>query len=89
MRTRFRPLVGFPYRPSWAPGYNQLTYRLGEQIGWQLLRTAVNRLRKHLRLASLPLWGTISALYRQRLPFICGFSAHVVPKPPDWGCRST
>lgn len=85
MRTRFRPLVGFPHRLSWAPGYNQLTYRLGEQVGWQLFRSAVNRLRRQWRLAPLPPWGTISALYRQRVPFICGFSAHVVPRPPDWG----
>jgi len=84
-RTQFRPLVGFPHGPSWVPGYNQLTYSLGEQVGWQLFRSTVNRLRRHWRLAPLPLWGGISALYRRRVPFICGFSAHVVPRPPDWG----
>jgi sterol 3beta-glucosyltransferase len=82
-RTRFRPLVGFPHGPSWVPGYNQFTYRLGEQVGWQLFRSAVNRLRRHWRLAPLPLWGDISAIYQRRVPFICGFSAQVVPRPPD------
>jgi UDP:flavonoid glycosyltransferase YjiC (YdhE family) len=87
MRTRYRPLVGFPRGPSWLPGYNQLTYRLGEQVGWQLFRAAVNRLRSSWGLARLPPWGDIGTLYRRRLPFICGFSAHVVPRPPDWGSQ--
>lgn len=87
MRTRYRPLVGFPLAPRWMPGYNQLTYRFGEQIGWQLFRGAVNRLRKRWRLAALPFRGGIDDLYRQRVPFICGFSAHVVPRPPDWGAH--
>ncbi|NTU85195.1 MAG: glycosyltransferase family 1 protein [Chloroflexales bacterium] len=85
IRTRYRPLVGFPQGPGWLPGYNQLTYRLGEQVGWQLFRGAVNRLRKRWGLAPHPPWGAIGALYRQGVPFICGFSAHVVPRPPDWG----
>lgn len=87
MRTRYRPLVGFPLAPRWMPGYNQLTYRFGEQIGWQLFRAAVNRLRKRWGLAVLPLRGGIDDMYRQCVPFICGFSAHVVPRPPDWGAH--
>lgn len=87
MRTRYRPLVGFPRGASWLPGYNQLTYRLGEQVGWQLFRSAVNRLRQQWGLAALPPWGGIGALYRRRVPFICGFSAHVVPRLPDWGAH--
>jgi len=86
MRTRYRPLVGFPRALAWLPGYNQLTYRLGEQIGWQLFRRAVNRLRTRVwGLAALPPLGHIDALYRRQVPFVCGFSAHVVPPPPDWG----
>jgi sterol 3beta-glucosyltransferase len=85
MRTRYRPLVGFPRGPSWLSGYNQLTYRLGEQVGWQLFRGAVGRLRKRWGLPPLPPWGHIGTIYRRGVPFICGFSAHVVPRPPDWG----
>jgi sterol 3beta-glucosyltransferase len=85
VRTRYRPLVGFPSRLSWLTGYNQLSYRLGEQVGWQLFRSAVGRLRKRWGLTPLPPWGHIDAVYRRSVPFICGFSAHVVPRPPDWG----
>ena len=88
MRTRYRPLVGFPPSPSWLPGYNQLTYRLGEQIGWQLFRRAVNQLRERTwGLPALPPWGNAGAVYARQVPFICGFSAHVVPRPPDWGSQ--
>jgi len=86
VRTRFRPLVGFPNAFSFIPGYNMLTYRLGEQLGWQLFRRAVNRLRTRTwGLSALPFWGAYEAIHRQRIPFICGFSAHIVPRPPDWG----
>ncbi|HLC20489.1 MAG TPA: glycosyltransferase, partial [Candidatus Methylomirabilis sp.] len=33
-RTAFHPLIGFPRGLSNIPGYNLLTYRLGEQLGW-------------------------------------------------------
>jgi UDP:flavonoid glycosyltransferase YjiC (YdhE family) len=86
MRTRYRTLVSFPQHLAWLPGYNQFTYRIGEQIGWQLFRHAVNHLRTHTwGLAPLPPWGHFDELYRRRVPFICGFSEHVVPRPPDWG----
>ncbi|HMP41952.1 MAG TPA: glycosyltransferase, partial [Roseiflexaceae bacterium] len=86
MRTRYRPLLGFPSALSWLPGYNRFTYRVGEQIGWQIFRRAINRLRTRTwGLASLPLRGHFDELYRRRVPFICGFSEHVVPRPPDWG----
>ena len=85
-RTRFRPLIGFPRRLSPLPGYNLLTYRLGEQLGWQLFRTAVNRLRTRVwGLPAWPVWGPYESIHRQRVPFIGGFSEHVVPRPPDWG----
>jgi sterol 3beta-glucosyltransferase len=85
VRTRFRPLVGFSRAPAWLPGYNQLTYRFGEQVGWQLFRSAVNRLRRHWGLAPLPPWGHFERIYQRGVPFILGFSEHVVPRPPDWG----
>jgi len=85
-RTRFQPLIGFPRGLSFLPGYNLLTYRLGEQLGWQLFRTAVNRLRTRIwGLPASPPWGPYEAIHRNHVPFICGFSEHVVPRPPDWG----
>lgn len=86
VRTRWRPLLGFPAGLSFLPGYNLLTYRLGEQIGWQLFRQAVNRLRtERWRLPPAPFWGPYEAVHRARIPILCGFSARVVPRPPDWG----
>jgi UDP:flavonoid glycosyltransferase YjiC (YdhE family) len=86
MRTRWRPLFGFPTSLSRLPGYNTLTYRLGEQIGWQLFRTAVNRVRtERWGLRPAPFWGPYEAIHRQKIPAICGFSEHVVPRAPDWG----
>ena len=86
VRTRTRALIGFPTTFSFLPGYNMLTYRLGEQVGWQLFRQAVNRLRTRTwRLPALPFWGSFEAIHRQRIPILCGFSGHVVPRPPDWG----
>jgi sterol 3beta-glucosyltransferase len=86
VRTRFRPLIGFPTTFSWIPGYNLLTYRLGEQMGWQLFRQAVNRLRtERWNLPPVRFLGPYEAIHQQRVPFICGFSDQVVPRPLDWG----
>ncbi len=86
MRTRTRPLVGFPAAFSWIPGYNTLTYRLAEQLGWQLFRKAVDRLRtEQWNLPAAPFWGDYEAIYQNGIPFICGFSPYVVPRPADWG----
>ena len=86
VRTRFHPLIGFPSAFSWMPSYNLLTYRLAEQLGWQLFRRAVNRLRtENWKLAPAPFWGPYEAIHQQCISFICGFSSHVVPRPLDWG----
>lgn len=86
VRTHYRPLIGFPTMLSRIPGYNLLTYLLGEQLGWQLFRQAVDRLRtERWNLPSVPFLGPYETIYRRRTPFICGFSAHVVPRPLDWG----
>jgi UDP:flavonoid glycosyltransferase YjiC (YdhE family) len=85
-RTRWLPLFGFPSAFSSLPGYNALTYRLGEQIGWQLFRHSVNRVRTtRWGLRRARFWGPYDAIHRQRIPIIFGFSEHVVTRPPDWG----
>lgn len=86
VRSRWRPLIGFPATPSFLPGYNTLTYRLGEQMGWQIFRRAVNRLRtEKWKLPAAPFFGPYEAIHQTRRPFICGFSERVVPRAPDWG----
>lgn len=85
-RTSARPLIGFPQALAFLPGYNALTYRVGEQIGWQLFRKAVNDLRENQwGLPPHPLFGPYGRIYTNEVPVICGFSKHVVPREPDWG----
>ena len=81
--TRAMPMPAFPQWPASLPGYNRLTYRLAEQLVWQMFRRAVNRWRQEaLGMPAAPFWG------RMRLPgvpVLNAFSRHVVPRPPDWG----
>lgn len=82
-RTRSHPLMGFPKLP--LPGYNMLTYRLGEQIVWQMFRPVINRWRTQtLKLSPLPLKGYFDQLGTRRFPVLNGFSPSVVPRPADW-----
>lgn len=84
-RSSTRPLLGFSHKLSFLPGYNLATYRLGEQIGWQLFRRSVNCLRRSWGLSPQPFFGPYEKMQAQRIPVICGFSPQVVPRPPDWG----
>lgn len=60
--------------------FNLGTYRLGEWLVWSLFRPSVNRFRRSLGLKPAPF------LFPQmRDPILNGFSARVVPRPPDWG----
>ena len=84
-RTRAFPMMGFPTLFSRVPGYNQLTYRVAEQIVWQMFRSSVNRWRQRsLSLPPTSFWGHFDELYERGVPVLNGFSAHVVPRPPDW-----
>jgi UDP:flavonoid glycosyltransferase YjiC (YdhE family) len=84
-RSRNRPLMGFPSWPRWLPGYNIFTYRLGEQLGWQLFRQSVNRLRRRWGLDAQPFFGPYEWIHHQRVPVINGYSPVVSPPAPDWG----
>ncbi|NIM95839.1 MAG: glycosyltransferase [Anaerolineales bacterium] len=85
-RTRHRPMIGSSQSLSFLPGYNLLTYRLGEQLAWQLFRGSVNRLRTEVwKLPAHPFLGPYEAIHKAKVPVICGFSEHVVPREPDWG----
>jgi len=84
-RSRHRPLPGFPTGLSFLPSYNLLTFRLGEQIGWQMFRAAVNRWRVQVGLAPQPFFGIFERMQREQTPIINGFSEQVIPRPSDWG----
>lgn len=82
-RTKTFPLMGFPTLP--LPGYNKATYYVGEQIGWQMFRTVINRWRKQtLNLSPLPIAGYFGQLGTRQIPIVNGISQYVVPRPSDW-----
>jgi UDP:flavonoid glycosyltransferase YjiC (YdhE family) len=82
-RTNTMPLMGFPNLP--LPGYNQMTYSVGEKILWQMFRSVINGWRTQtLKLPPLPLKGYFDQLGTQKFPILNGFSKHVVPRPADW-----
>jgi sterol 3beta-glucosyltransferase len=86
-RTRYHPLMGFTTGLGKIPGYNRLTFYLGEQIGWQMFRAAVNRWRKLAGLAPQPFFGVYGRMEKERTPIINGFNEQVIPRPPDWGAH--
>ncbi len=90
-RSRYQALMGFQELPFHGPlsrTYNWNTYRLGEQVGWQLFRASVNRWRKAQGLPVQPFFGRFDAMYHvradERPTVIQGFSPLVVPPLPDW-----
>ena len=85
-RTDAFPMMSWPSLFASIPGYSKLSYRLAEQIVWQLFRPLINRWRQQtLRLPRIPFWGYFDEMYERRVPILNGFSAHVVPRPSDWG----
>ncbi len=82
-RTNTMPLMGFPNLP--LPGYNRMTYSVGEKVLWQMFRSVINEWRtKTLKLPPLPLKGYFDQLGTQKFPILNGFSENVVPRPADW-----
>lgn len=82
-RTNTMPLMGFPNLP--LPGYNRMTYSVGEKVLWQMFRSVINEWRtKILKLPPLPLKGYFDQLGTQKFPILNGFSENVVPRPADW-----
>jgi len=82
-RTQAFPVMGFPNMS--LPGYNKATYRLAEQILWQMFCRVINRWRKEkLSLPPLPMTGYFDRLGTHQIPILNGFSQHVVPRPADW-----
>ncbi|WKZ35075.1 MAG: glycosyltransferase [Anaerolineales bacterium] len=82
-RTNTMPLMGFPPLP--LPGYNRMTYSVGERVLWQIFRSVINEWRTQtLKLPPLPLKGYFEQLGTQKIPILNGFSEHVVPRPADW-----
>jgi sterol 3beta-glucosyltransferase len=85
-RTRVFPIMmSLPQRFSLSGRFNRLSYLIGEQFLWQPFRMAINRWRRdRLSLPPIPFGGPFGHLYRERYPWIYGFSPSVIPRPPDW-----
>jgi UDP:flavonoid glycosyltransferase YjiC (YdhE family) len=83
--TRHQPMLAFPPQLAPVPGYNRFTHWLAYQLVWQGYRPAISRWRKRtLGLSKAPLWGYARWMEEKRVPVLNGFSAYVVPRPPDW-----
>lgn len=83
-RSREVPIMFAPNLPLGGI-YNRLTYFAGEQMLWQMARVPFNRWRREtLKLKPIPFSGPFDRIYRDRNPFIYGFSRFVVPPASDW-----
>lgn len=67
--------------PHWTPGaINRLSYRLVEQVFWQVSRPL---LQPHMG-SRLPVWGHFRELYDGDGPALFAYSPLVAPRPHDW-----
>ena len=77
------PMMGWPTAFSRLPGYNRLSYRISEQMGYTLLRPYLHRWRQDV--LGLPKLSSQTHIHKlHQIPVLHGFSQHVVPPPPDW-----
>jgi sterol 3beta-glucosyltransferase len=87
-RTRAFPNMALQSPLARVPGYNRASYVIAEQLLWMIYRPILNRWRRAtLSLPALPAQGYFGQLGTARVPVLDGFSAHVVPRPPDWGAH--
>ena len=83
-RSREAPNFSAPVLPLGGT-YNLATHLLSEQLLWQLARGQINLWRREsLDLEPIPFKGPFDLLYKQRMPYVYGFSHHVVPRQHDW-----
>lgn len=88
----FAPTRAFPSfffgmtRASLGAGYNYFTHGLMHRMLWNIMGGPItNPLRKKLGLRARRSYGEVLAeSYRANVPWLYGFSAHVIPKPADW-----
>jgi len=84
-RTRAFPSVTTPRVLPLGGLGNLLTHTIEEQLLWQTVREPVNRWRREtLGLRPLSWRGPFAAVYAQRVPYLFGYSPHVLAKPADW-----
>ncbi|HET7090158.1 MAG TPA: glycosyltransferase [Anaerolineae bacterium] len=86
--ARTRAFPNIQVHPRWKLGgtFNYLTHALGDQALWTALRQPINAWRREaLSLPPIGFGGPMRVMHQKRMPYLYGYSQHVVPKPPDWG----
>lgn len=68
---------------------NQMSYSVSRQVFWQFMRDNINGWRKEY--LNLPALGMVDEptgkMEAAGIPFVYGFSSHVVKRPSDWPLR--
>lgn len=83
--SRALPPVIFRPPPVKLPGpLNFMLHRFLRVIAWRLMQCAVNGVRHDLGLRPYPWAGPWSLPYGAGGRILYGFSAHVVPRQPEW-----
>jgi sterol 3beta-glucosyltransferase len=83
--TRAFPHPLLPQARFLGPLGNEWSFRVFDQLTWQLLRPILNPWRRQsLGLPGLPLQGPMRRVRHARQPVLCCFSPAVVPRPADW-----
>jgi UDP:flavonoid glycosyltransferase YjiC (YdhE family) len=89
--THAYPAVSFPsLRRRFGGRLNRLSHILGWRLmAWPMQRASVNLARRTvLGLPPAPYWDGPLPFFEERTwPVLNGFSAHVVPRPPDWAAH--
>lgn len=84
-RTRAFPSILSPACLRLGGSYNWLTHFLVDHVLWLAARSFINPWRvDQLDLPPIGWRGPYAAMRRQKLPYICGFSPSVLPRPADW-----
>lgn len=80
------PMLLFPQSPGLGRAWNRMSYRIAEQLGWQPIRTLMNRfLREDLGAPAFEFLGSHRRMRLQHQPQLHGFSSIAFAKPADWG----
>jgi UDP:flavonoid glycosyltransferase YjiC (YdhE family) len=83
--TRAFPPVLAPAAFSLGGMHNLLTFALGEQFFWALMRRNMNSVRrKVLNLPPMPLRSPFARMRKRNTPTLYGYSPTLLPRPNDW-----
>jgi sterol 3beta-glucosyltransferase len=83
--TRAFPHPLVPQARFLGPLGNEWSFRVLDQLTWQLLRPILNPWRRQsLGLPPMGLRGPMRRVRHARQPVLCCFSQNVVPRPADW-----